>query len=198
MNVQRDGHSQGMNSGRAPVPGTPPPRYASAADRWWEQSGSTAPAPGLWRPPSLASAAEVARAMPTAAAPSAELALASADRQRLNTALEAAQAENSALREILEDLPEIFERKFRQRVQDLIAERQRLLNDNQLLRDRLYAITPATPTAPRALGGERQSRLAVLPFSLGDGLRSALDGLRRRPRPAKLNFRRAPGRTRAA
>jgi hypothetical protein len=136
--------------------------------------------------------------MPTAAAPSAELALASADRQRLNTALEAAQAENSALREILEDLPEIFERKFRQRVQDLIAERQRLLNDNQLLRDRLYAITPATPTAPRALGGERQSRLAVLPFSLGDGLRSALDGLRRRPRPAKLNFRRAPGRTRAA
>lgn len=198
MNDPRDGRSEGNNPCPGSFHGTPSPQVASVSNRWWENSGSATPTPGLWRPPSIAATAGAPREMPLPPARAAELALSLADRQRLNTELEAAHAENRAMRELLEDLPEIFERKFRQRVQDLIAERQRLLNDNQLLRDRLYAITPATPTAPRALGGERQNRLEVLPFSLGDSLRSALDGLRRRPRPAKLNFRRVHGRTRAA
>ena len=51
--------------------------------------------------------------------------------------------EASALHEMLEDLPEIFERKFRQRLQGVMEQQQRLLADNQALRDRLYALQPA-------------------------------------------------------
>jgi hypothetical protein len=76
---------------------------------------------------------------------------------------------------MLEDLPEIFERKFRQRVQGLIEEQRRLLLDNQILRDRLYALTPTTSTAvlaPARNDARPQPR---------SGLREALGNLLRLP-----------------
>ena len=111
-----------------------------------------------------------------------------------------ARAEVQALHEMLEDLPEIFERKFRQRVHGLVDEQQRLLADNQLLRDRLYALTPATPTA--RLGrtdstGRGSGSLAALSGSLAPeperkGLRrTLLDALGGRRSPASAQ-RQAP------
>ena len=112
--------------------------------------------------------------------------------------LESSQAEVAALHEMLADLPEIFERKFRQRVQGLVEDQQRLLNENQILRDRLYALTPATPTAPQALRGEREIRQTGQPISLPGRLRSALDGLRRRPAKSAVSRRPGAGQTKAA
>jgi hypothetical protein len=108
---------------------------ASVTNRWWE-NGPGAPPP----PPPLSAAPLPAGAIEPAHA------LARRD-NTLELELEAARAEVAALHEMLEDLPEIFERKFRQRVQGLVEEQQRLLHDNQMLRERLYALTPATPTA---------------------------------------------------
>lgn len=183
-------------------------QVASIANRWWENPGSGAtsigpsarppmPTPGLWQPASSA-AVPLPVALPVPPAPATESTLVVAQRQRLELELEAARAEVAALHEMLEDLPEIFERKFRQRVQGLLEEQQRLLNDNQLLRDRLYALTPATPTAPPALRGDREIRLAGLPLALPGSLRSALDGLRRRPAKSSVSGRPGVGRTRAA
>jgi hypothetical protein len=100
---------------------------------------------------------------------------------------------------LLEDLPEIFERKFHQRVQGLLEEQRRLLADNQILRDRLYALTPATPTAILAPVPSRGRRLR-------QSLREALESLLRQAGaelpaaaspPPQLNPA-ADGRTRAA
>jgi hypothetical protein len=136
--------------------------------------------------------------MPVPALPPAESSLVLAQRQRVEMELESARAEVAALHEMLEDLPEIFERKFRQRVQGLVEDQKRLLNDNQLLRDRLYALTPATPTAARAPRGDRGIRVAGLPIALSWSLRNALDGLRRKPLASALSSRRGAGQTRAA
>jgi hypothetical protein len=106
------------------------------------------------------------------------------DQRRLRLELEAARDEIAALHEMLEDLPEIFERKFRQRVQGLVEEQRRLLVDNQLLRDRLYALTPVTPTAMLAPSASRPARPG-----LRQAVRAALVNLRPRmggpeaPRP---------------
>ncbi|MFM7733663.1 MAG: hypothetical protein ACKO6F_09465 [Cyanobium sp.] len=136
--------------------------------------------------------------VPVPAAPPAESALVLADRQRMEMELESSRAEVAALHEMLEDLPEIFERKFRQRVQGLVEEQKRLMNDNQLLRDRLYVLTPATPTAALSLRGDSEIRLPGLPIALPGSLRNALDGLRRRPQASKVSSRPGAGRTRAA
>jgi len=136
--------------------------------------------------------------MPVTAAPATESAIVLADRQRLELELHSSQAEVAALHEMLEDLPEIFERKFRQRVQSLVDDQQRLLNENQILRDRLYALTPTTPTAPQALRGEREMRQTGLPITLPGRLRNALDGLRRRPAKSAVSRRPGVGQTKAA
>jgi chromosome segregation ATPase len=65
------------------------------------------------------------------------------DRGRLEEELE-------SLHRLLEDLPEIFENKFRQRLQLVLDQQRRLLADNQMLREHLYALQPATPATEAA------------------------------------------------
>jgi hypothetical protein len=62
----------------------------------------------------------------------------------------------SEMEELLRDLPEIFERKFQQRLQPLLERQDRLLEDNQHLRQQMRQLTatnaemrqlpPAAPT----------------------------------------------------
>jgi hypothetical protein len=163
---------------------------ASVSNRWWE-SGSAHPGvgrpgadptPPLWQapppppPPPPPPRANAIGLTPRAATETGIL-LTPRDRHHLELELEAARAEIDALHEMLEDLPEIFERKFRQRVQGLVEDQQRLLSDNQLLRDRLYALTPATPTAPALLAAAPPPSRAP---GLRQSLREALRSLRRR------------------
>ena len=66
----------------------------------------------------------------------------------------------SEMEELLRDLPEIFERKFQQRLQPLLERQDRLLEDNQLLRQQMRQLTatnvemrqlpPASPAATPA------------------------------------------------
>ena len=145
---------------------------ASVSNRWWESEG-TIPAVGQAPPPPPPPADS-----PSPARRGEGLLLASArERRQLQLELEAARAEIDALHEMLEDLPEIFERKFRQRVQGLVEEQRRLLADNQLLRDRLYALTPATPTASRALPSQTSFSSRDRHPRLRHSLRSALENL---------------------
>ena len=180
---------------------------ASVSRPWWEP-GAVAPAPPPFpvvpapEPPAHPSVLPTpqVQAAPSAPAQSSALAVRSIRELELERELEAARAEVQALHEMLEDLPEIFERKFRQRVHGLVDEQQRLLADNQLLRDRLYALTPATPTA--RLGrtdstGRGSGSLAALSGSLAPeperkGLRrTLLDALGGRRSPASAQ-RQAP------
>jgi hypothetical protein len=150
---------------------------ASVTNRWWE-NGPGAPPP-LSTAPLPAAAVEPAHA------------LVRRD-HNLELELEAARAEVAALHEMLEDLPEIFERKFRQRVQGLVQEQQRLMHDNQMLRERLYTLTPATPT-PR-IARERVGLRRTLREVLGS-LRSGSSAPAQAPIPLKP---RDGGRTTAA
>lgn len=72
--------------------------------------------------------------------------------QRLEQELSAAREESTALHEMLEDLPEIFERKFRQRLHGILEQQQLLLADNRLLRDQLYALQPAAGDSDHRAG----------------------------------------------
>ena len=170
---------------------------ASVSRPWWEP-GAVAPAP----PPFPVVPAPEPPAAPSVlpTAQSSALAVRSIRELELERELEAARAEVQALHEMLEDLPEIFERKFRQRVHGLVDEQQRLLADNQLLRDRLYALTPATPTARLGRNdstGRGSGSLAALSGSLAPepqrkGLRrTLLDALGGRRNPASAQ-RQAP------
>lgn len=67
--------------------------------------------------------------------------------QHLEQQLEALREEAAALHELLEDLPEIYERKFRQRLQGILEQQQLLLEDNHLLREQLYALLPLVAAA---------------------------------------------------
>jgi len=77
------------------------------------------------------------------------------DRARLEEELE-------SLHRLLEDLPEIFENKFRQRLQLVLDQQRRLLADNQMLREHLYALQPAAPSSETA-----GARVRLLPPSDG-------------------------------
>ena len=156
---------------------------ASVTNRWWE-NGPGAPQP----PPPLSAAPLPAGAIEPAHA------LVRRDHS-LELELEAARAEVAALHEMLEDLPEIFERKFRQRVQGLIEEQQRLLHDNQMLRERLYALTPPpTPTPTARIDRERVGLRRTVSEVVGS-LRSGRGGPAQASSPLK---RRDGGRTTAA
>jgi hypothetical protein len=52
---------------------------------------------------------------------------------------------------MLEDLPEIFENKFRERQRAFLDHHEHLLADNRALRERLYALAPAAPPAQASL-----------------------------------------------
>lgn len=93
--------------------------------------------------------------------------------RRLEMELAAARDEVEALHQMLEDLPEIFERKFRQRLQTVLDHQQHLLVDNRALRERLYALAPAAgspaavskPVLPPALPAAAPSAAEETPPS---------------------------------
>ncbi len=106
-------------------------------------------------------------AMPPAAAPAAATATPASlaitttgpDAQQLEMELAAARDELKALHEMLEDLPEIFERKFQQRLATVMEHQKHLLADNQALRDRLYSLNPGAADEPPPGSGRPQPLL---------------------------------------
>lgn len=60
--------------------------------------------------------------------------------RRLQRELAAAHAEARSLRELLEELPTILERKFQQRLQALLREQRQLERENALLQQHLLAL----------------------------------------------------------
>jgi hypothetical protein len=56
---------------------------------------------------------------------------------QLEQELAKTREELQAMQALLEDLPGLFEDKFRQRLQPLLEQQQRLLNDNSMLRQHL-------------------------------------------------------------
>lgn len=69
----------------------------------------------------------------------------------LERELDASRDETEALHQMLEDLPEIFERKFRQRLQPVLEHQQRLIAENQTLREGLLALSAARTAEPPQL-----------------------------------------------
>lgn len=132
---------------------------ATVGKRWWEASSAASP-PLEPSAPAVAAAAaprteqSFATAAPPPPPPPAlgdlSAALGAAERariQQLEQELAAARDEASALHEMLEDLPEIFERKFRLRLHGILEQQQLLLSDNQALHERLHALQPAATDA---------------------------------------------------
>ena len=66
-----------------------------------------------------------------------QLALANAERRLAEARLQIAELEA-----LLEDLPEIFERKFQQRLQPVLERQERLLEDNSALREQIQQLAP--------------------------------------------------------
>ena len=52
---------------------------------------------------------------------------------------------------LLEDLPSLFEDKFRQRLQPMLDQQQRLLSDNANLRQPLLQLQPGSDTSAQRL-----------------------------------------------
>ncbi len=117
---------------------------AAAAPRVTEPSPAEAPSAASSSPPATASLAI------TSTAP---------DPQQLELELAAAHEELKALHEMLEDLPEIFERKFQQRLATVMEHQKHLLADNQALRERLYSLSPGEMDGP----GSGRSQPLLLP-----------------------------------
>ena len=57
---------------------------------------------------------------------------------------------------LLEELPALFEDKFRQRLQPMLEQQQRLLDDNATLRQHLLQLQPAQDSNRRPLLMPRQ------------------------------------------
>ncbi len=158
-----------------PAPATGPPASFSFGDAEPLEPLAAEPVPVAAAPP---------RPTPTPA----DLAITSApvaDAHQLERELAAAQEELRALHEMLEDLPEIFERKFQQRLATVMEHQKHLLADNQALRERLYSLNPAEadpsasnrplllPTvAPSSGWGQALRRALRLDKLSGNGARS--------------------------
>ena len=132
---------------------------AGAPAHWGFSTGAPQPAPAP--DPMVQGGAPGASTDPTtsAQAAAAQASLEALTVQRLELELAAARDEATALHEMLEDLPEIFERKFRQRLQSILEQQQRLLADNQTLREQLYTLAPGAP------GVETRPSRLLLPSS---------------------------------
>lgn len=140
------------------------------------------------RPLRLISSSQGPAALPTAS--SAPPPTSSPALRRLQQNLEAARAEAHSLRDILEELPAILERKFQQRLQNLLAELQLMEQENAFLRQQLAAVlggagdgmdssavSPATlPSLPSAA---ETAEIEGAPITAGLGLRRALRHLHR-------------------
>ena len=67
--------------------------------------------------------------------------------------------ELQAMQDLLEDLPKLFEDKFRQRLQQLLEQQQRLLRENAMLRQHLLV-----PQREQSRTGRRQALLHAFGF----------------------------------
>ncbi|MEX1324186.1 MAG: hypothetical protein AB1Z21_08380 [Synechococcaceae cyanobacterium] len=63
-------------------------------------------------------------------------------RESLQQELAACRQELASMRALLDDLPQIFESKFENRLQPLLEQKQRLLEGNQGLREQLSRLQP--------------------------------------------------------
>ncbi len=133
------------------VPAAPDPA-PMAAD---PVAGDLGPAVASVPPASAMPPPAVASATPTNLA----ITTTGPDAQQLEMELAAARDELKALHEMLEDLPEIFERKFQQRLATVMEHQKHLLADNQALRDRLYSLNPAAADGPPPGSGRPQPLL---------------------------------------
>jgi hypothetical protein len=113
---------------------------------------------------------------PQAAAGASSLALTTTgpEAQQLEMELAAARDELKALHEMLEDLPEIFERKFQQRLATVMEHQKHLLDDNQALRERLYSLNPAAADGPPPPGSGRPQPLLLPTVARKEGWGQAL------------------------
>lgn len=101
--------------------------------------------------------------------------------RRLQRELAAAHAEARSLRELLEELPAILERKFQQRLQALLVEQRQLEQDNALLQQHLLALASGGPAvlAPSLPPATESAPQPEVPITMGLGLRRALRSLHR-------------------
>jgi hypothetical protein len=137
-------------------------------------SPPVAPSPAGSAPPAEAFQAPGA---PPPPATSLAITTTPADPEQLELELAAARDELKALHEMLEDLPEIFERKFQQRLATVMEHQKHLLADNQALRDRLYSLSPGDPDGGPPGSGRGQPLLlpTVAPKpGWGEALKRAL------------------------
>lgn len=151
----------------APVPAPPPASFSfgevpaapdpapMAAETVADDLGGAAAAV----PPASAIPPAVTAAASTATPASLAITTTGPDAQQLEMELAAARDELKALHEMLEDLPEIFERKFQQRLATVMEHQKHLLADNQALRDRLYSLNPAAVDGPPPGSGRPQPLL---------------------------------------
>jgi hypothetical protein len=110
--------------------------------------------------------------------------------RHLQRELAAALAEARSLRELLEELPAILERKFQQRLQGLLREQRQLERENVVLQQQLLAVLGGGDPALAELPPETSSRGTAKPLldlavgsdssiTHGLGLRRALRRLHR-------------------
>lgn len=97
--------------------------------------------------------------------------------QQLELELDAARDEVNALHQMLEDLPEIFERKFKQRQRVFLDHHEHLLADNKALRERLYALTAAHDGDSPPLGRQALPSASSASSSRRDRLGRLIKGL---------------------
>lgn len=121
------------------------------------RSDSLPPEP-KWSSPAASVFAWAQQNLPAAEESSQRSAEALAHQQRLEQELAAARAELAAMHELLEDIPQIFERKFQQRLQPILAENSNLRHQLQQLQGgpelgRQLQLPPArrTPRIRKAL-----------------------------------------------
>ena len=69
--------------------------------------------------------------------------------QQLERELARTREELQAMQALLEDLPSVFENKFRQRLQPLLEQQQRLLSENTMLRQHLHQLQTGVGTGPQ-------------------------------------------------
>jgi hypothetical protein len=155
----------GGTSAWSPPPPPPPLNFSHLRV---VASGDGTPQPGIWSMASSEPEDVPLQDQPASPPPSSSGEEALRIRQ-LEQELAAARDESEALHQMLEDLPEIFERKFRQRLQAVLEHQQHLLADNQALRDRLFALGPATPVERPRLPPASEER-----WGLGRRLRQVL------------------------
>jgi len=99
--------------------------------------------------------------------------------QQLERELARTQAELRAMQALLEDLPGVFETKFRQRLQPLLEQQQHLVSENNLLRQHLHKLQPGGGTGqipgllPQQQRQPRLGRALRHAFGLVDNSRAA-------------------------